>query len=58
MWLSGQTKAHIKKPFHQTGITKGNEFARLLDTFHLSTNETLETKNRRFREFVGLVIGV
>lgn len=28
----------------------------LLDAFHLSTNETLESKNRRFREFVGLVI--
>lgn len=28
----------------------------LLDAFHLSTNETLESKNRRFREFVELVI--
>lgn len=56
IWLSGQTKARIEKSFHQTRITKSNEFARLLDAFHLSTNETLESKDRRFREFVWLVI--
>lgn len=45
-WLSGQNKVHIEKSFHQTPIKeKAINSQALLDAFHLSTNETLESKN-------------
>ena len=33
----------------------GNALTMLLDAFQLPTDGTLESKRRRFREFVGLV---
>lgn len=56
MRLSGQTKSHIEKLFHQTKIITGNELTTLLNAFQLSTDGTVENKKRRFREFVGLVV--
>ena len=56
MRLSSQTKSHIEKLCHQTNIMAGNTLTTLLDAFQLSADGNLETRKRRFREFVGLVV--
>ena len=56
MRLSGQTKFHMKEPFHQNDIIIGNALTTLLDVFQFSTDATIESRKKRFREFVGLVI--
>ena len=56
MRLSGQTKSYIEKLFHQTNIVTGNALTTLLDAFQLPTDGALDSKKRRLREFVGLMV--
>lgn len=56
MRLPGQIKSQIEKLSHQTNIMTGNTLTTLLDAFQLPADGTVEVKQRRFREFVGLVV--
>lgn len=56
MRLSGQTKSYIEELFHKTNVVTGNALTTLLDAFQLPIDGTLESKKRRFREFVGLMV--
>jgi len=56
MRLPGQIKSQVEKLSHQTNIMTGNTLTTLLDAFQLPADGTVEVKQRRFREFVGLVV--
>ena len=42
--------------FYQTNYTTGNGLTVLLEAYQLPTDGSVETRKRRFREFVGLVV--